>query len=135
PRAQSAGPLVVSVEGEPGRLGDRSAYELVVSGRGEIAVGAPVVEIAVPSAAELDEAALAALRPASAVRRMDGPDGAGRIRVHLAELPENGAHRVPLPWRWIAAGQTRGLDVAAYDASRPWELTALESRTISVEAQ
>jgi hypothetical protein len=135
PRAESAGPLVVSVEGEPGRLGDRSAYELVVSGRGDIAVGAPVVEIAVPSAAVLDEAALGSLRRASAVRRVDEVDGAGRVRVHLAELPEGGAHRLPLPWRWIAAGETRGLDVAAYDASRPWELTVLESQAISVEAE
>ena len=135
PRAEGVGPLIVSVEGEPGRLGDRSAYELIVSGRDEAAVGAPVIEIAVPSAAVLDEAALASLRRASAVRRVDGVDGAGRVRVHLAELPEGGVHRLPLPWRWIAAGEMRGLDVAAYDASRPWELTVLEARAITVEAE
>lgn len=132
PRASSASPLTMSIEGEPGRLGDRSAYELVVEGRG--AVGAPIVEIALPGAAQLDDAAIAALRRSDSVRGVDPVDGAGVLRVRLAPLAEGATHRVPLPWRWIASGRTRGLEVTAYDASRPWETSTIERRELNVEA-
>ncbi|MCZ7686326.1 MAG: hypothetical protein M5U28_49195 [Sandaracinaceae bacterium] len=105
PREASGGPLTLRIEGEPGRLGDRSAYELVVEGSG--AVGAPVVEVALPGAAQLDETAMAALGRSGSVRRVEPVDGAGVVRVHLAPLAEGGTHRVPLPWRWIASGRTR----------------------------
>ena len=129
-RARADGPLRTRIEGDPGRAGDRSALELVVEGSG--AVGAPIVEITLPGGAELDAEAMASLRRSSAVQEVDPPDGAGVLRLHLATLAEGATHRLPLPWRWIASGRTRGLDVAAYDASRPFELTLTPGRTLEI---
>jgi hypothetical protein len=126
----TAGPLRTRIEGDAGRRGDRSAYELVVEG-GE--VGAPVVELTLPGAAQLDAAALATLRRASAVRSADSPDAAGVLRLHLEPLPAGGTHRVPLPWRWIAAGRTVGLGITSYDASEPSRATVSADRDLTVE--
>lgn len=133
PHASAAGPLVMRIEGEPGRLGDRSAFELVVEGRG--AVGAPVVEIALPGAAAFDAEALESMRRSESVRDVAGPDRAGVVRVRLAPLAEGASHVVPLPWRWIASGRTHGLWVTGYDASRPWERSGIEPLELDVEAE
>jgi hypothetical protein len=132
-RVATDGPLRVAIEGEPGGLGDRSALELVVEGRDEVEVGAPVVELTLPGAARMDETALATLRRASAVRRVEAPDAVGLLRIELRSLAAGGTHRLPLPWRWVAAGRTRGLQITSYDASQPWRTSAEAGRELTVE--
>jgi hypothetical protein len=129
-RASDAAPIRVHVEGDAGRLHDRSALELVVEATG-VAIAAPVVEIALPAGASFDEDARAAL--GEAVIDAGDPDRAGVLRIRLAPLTEDGVHRVPLPWRWIAAGRMRGLSIAAYDAARPWVITTSEPRSWEIE--
>ena len=40
---------------------------------------------------------------------------------------------MPLAWRWLAAGVTRGLAVIAYDASSPHDAFVREGRTLTLE--
>lgn len=125
-------PMRVAVEGSPGALGGRAGLELVVAATEARAVGAPVVEVALPGAARLDEAGRAAMARAEAVRRVDAPDGAGVVRIHLTPLPVDGVHRVPLPLRWIASGDTRGLAIAAYDAAEPTRIDGRDGRRLRI---
>jgi hypothetical protein len=127
----SASVLRASVEGDLGRLGERSALELVMTAAGGD-VASPVVELVIPSAARIDEAALVALRRGA--ERVDGPDAAGVLRLTLPALADGASHRVPLPWRWIARGSARGLALTAYDAAAPWTRSTVPSRTLTIEA-
>ncbi len=120
--------LRAHIEGTPGGLADRSGLELVVGG-----AGAPVVEISLPAGARFDEEARNAMESPESVLRVVGPDAAGVLRVVLAPLREGAEHRVALPWRWIAAGRMQGLDIAAYDASRPWQIAVSEGRVLEIE--
>lgn len=129
-RASDGAPLRAHIEGDPGRVGDRSALELVVEANGQ-PIGAPIVEIALPAGASLDESARSAM--GEHVRAIDGPDRAGVVRLSLAPLTEDGSHRVPLPWRWIAAGRMRGLSLTAYDGARPWAVATYEPRSWEIE--
>lgn len=127
------GPIRARIEGTAGRAGETAGFELVVTNAGEDLVGAPVVEVVLPGAAELGRAARAALTRTEGVVSVTPPDGAGVIRIRLAPLASGGERRVPLAWRWIASGHTRGLTLVAYDASRPFEMHVREGRALDIE--
>jgi hypothetical protein len=130
--ASGEGAIDVRIEGEVGVLGERAALELVVESTSDEEMAAPVVEIAIPSAAIFDASVRSAITSASAVRAVDGPDGASVLRLSLAPLRARGTLRVPLPLRWRASGHSHGLGLSAYDRSAPWSITTREERLLEV---
>lgn len=133
-RATEGGPLRVAVEGVVGVVGERAGLELrVESASGEVAD--PVVELIVPSAAPFDEVTRQSLARAAGVRAVGTMDEARVVRVHLESLPAGATRRIPLPFRWTAAGVSRGLDVAAYAASTPTEIWITEGRALEIREE
>jgi len=65
---------------------------------------------------------------------VDGPDGAGVLRIALTALRGRGIDRVPLPLRWRASGHSHGLGIVVYDRARPWDLTTHAERVLEVSA-
>lgn len=128
-----AGPLRARVEGSAGRAGGAAGFELVVTNQGEELVGVPIVEVVLPGAASLPAEVVATLVRSPDVVRVSPPDGAGVVRIHLAPMAVGSEHRVPLAWRWIASGHTRGLTLVAYDASRPFDMHVRVGRTLDIE--
>lgn len=120
------------IEGEVGLLGERAALELVLESTGDEELSSPIVEIALPSGALLDPSARASIAGAAAVQSVEGPDGAGVLRLRLAALRARGTYRVPLPLRWRASGVSHGLGVVVYDRAAPWAMTMREEREIEV---
>lgn len=131
--ARDEGPLRARIEGTPGRAGETAGYELVVENPGDAERGHPIVEVVLPGAAGLDAETLAAMSAGEDVASVDAPDGANVLRIRLAPLAAGGERRVPLAWRWLAAGRTRGLDLVAYDGSIPHAMFVREGRTLTVE--
>ncbi|MBX3271519.1 MAG: hypothetical protein KF729_14735 [Sandaracinaceae bacterium] len=131
--ARDGGPLRARIEGTPGRAGQTAGLELVVESASERELGRPTLDLVLPSAAALDDAALRALERVEGVAAVRAPDGAGVLRIELAPLAPGAERRVPLAWRWLAAGVTRGLDLVAYDASAPHDAFVREGRTLTLE--
>ena len=117
-----------------GRPGEHASLEIVIESTSDTNVDAPVLEIGLPSAGALDEHARAALIASSAVARIEDPDGAGVVRVHLVPLRARGSHRLPLAIAWRGWGETTGLALVAFERARPWAQSILPARTITLEA-
>ena len=132
--AQTDLALDARIDGDVGVRGDRAGLELVIEATGEEAIAEPIVEIALPSLAAFDAAARASIAGASAVVAIEGPDGAGVLRLSLAPLRAHGTHRVALPLRWRASGRAHGLGVVVYDRMRPWLMTTRAERMLEVGA-
>ncbi len=122
------------IEGDVGVLGERAALELVVESTSDDELTAPIVEIAIPAGAILDVSARAAIARAAAVQSIEGPDGAGVLRLSLVALRGRGTYRIPLPLRWRASGRSHGLGLVVYDRTQPWTITTREERIIEVTA-
>ena len=124
-RAVSDAPLSLRLDGERGHAGERAAFEIVVEATGSEGVAEPVVEVTLPAAAAIDERLFASLRGTAVVRRVEGPDGAGVLRLRLAPLGPHGVHHVPLPLRWRGEPAGAQVSLEAYERSRPWLRTGL----------
>ena len=134
-RVEEDGPLRAVIEGDPGRVGEAAALELVVTSSAEEPLARPVLLVALPSAAVMDEAGLEAIRGSSSVESVDEPDGRGVLRLELSELgPEEETH-IPLPVRWIGAGEFEGFASTAFEADRPWDLSVTPGRVWTIESQ
>jgi hypothetical protein len=105
------GPLTVSVDGELGPRDTRAGLVLRVQNRSVRVLPGAVVEIDVPTGAELDQDARDALS-----RRLAAPPLlTGRtLALRLRPLPPGGFLRVALPLRWSISGSLTGLGIAAY---------------------
>ncbi len=128
--ALSASSLRARIGGEVGHSGDTAALEIVVKNSSDKTVKHPVVEVILPSAAALSEPALDAIRSAAGVSRVEAPDRAGLLRIHLTALGAKRDLRVSLPVQWIGEGKVRGLAVTTYNASTPWLISSTPGRTI-----
>jgi len=128
--AQDESPLSVAVEGIDGRAGRRAGYEVRVSAT--TAVNQPVLAITLPPGADLEPSALAAIGATSGVRAMAPPDARGVLRIELDALAAEQERRFPLPLRWAGAGEREGLAIAAWERSRPWEISSIPARAIDV---
>lgn len=126
-------PIVATIEGHVGRVGDTAALEVVVNSSSQKAIARPVVELMLPASAVLSQAAIASLRHASAVKRLERVDAQGLLRIHLRSIGAKQQRRLPLPLRWIAIGRFRGLSTIAYDADSPWRITSRASRTLTLK--
>ena len=128
--ARRDAPLRVALEGIAGRANRRAGYEIRVEA--PTATVTPVLAITLPAGARLEASALEAMRAAPGVAEVAEPDARGVLRVRLEPLPAEQERRLPLPLRWTGAGRRQGLALAAWDASRPWQVTSVPARTIDV---
>lgn len=127
-------PVTVRVDGVPGHVGERAAFEVSLESTTDDELLAPILEITLPSSAAFDERTRAALLASSAVASVEGPDPAGVVRLHLSALRGRGTHHVPLPLRWRAAGESEGFGLVVYDHERPWARTTRPPISVRVEA-
>jgi hypothetical protein len=123
------GPFDVRIEGTTGGLDDRSGLVLVVRNRVPSLVGAPVVEIDLPSGAEVDLEARNVMR-----RWTRGPIdvSADTLTLPLGPICPRGEVRVRLPWIWTTSGRLNGLGVMAYAADRPDAISIAPARRVEV---
>ena len=70
---------------------------------------------------------------AEEVRRVEGPDLAGVLRLHLASVPASSTRRVPLAFSWIASGLTRGLSLTIYEVTVPSARFVEPARELTIE--
>lgn len=126
--ARQEGPMTLRLEGDVGGASEIAGLELHVRARD--AVHEPVVAIALPAAAVLDREALASIE---GVLRVDEPDRRGLVHFHLAALAEGERRILAIPLRWLGSGTRHGLSVGAWNAARPWAISALPARELVVE--
>jgi hypothetical protein len=127
----SAAPLLAGLEGDAGHVGETAALELTVeSTSASTSASRPVLEVLLPSAAELTEEGRLSMERAPAVRRVEPPDLQGLLRIHLDPLGPREQLRLPLPVRWFAGGTVRGLSLAVFDAEQPWRISSRPPRTL-----
>jgi hypothetical protein len=129
-RADSS--LRVRLDGDPGHAGELAAFELTVENGGAQPVARPTIEIALPGLASLADDARAGLAKAQGVLAVEPADLAGVVRVHLAPLGPRETRRLPVPVRWLGAGDARGLALTAYDDDAPWRLTTVPSQSLTI---
>lgn len=105
------GPLNATIEGEAGPRDSRAGFVLRLQNRSPRVLSNALVEIDVPSGAELDQES----RELIARRTAGLPLLTGRtLALRLRTLPPGGFVRVPLPLRWSVSGTLSGLAIAAY---------------------
>jgi hypothetical protein len=126
-------PMTVRIEGHVGHAAETAALELTVEDTGKQPLARPVIELALPGLGILSEDGRARLAASPGVIQVDAPDLAGVVRVHLGSLDPRVPRRLPLPIRWLGAGQVRGLAVTAYSAEQPWNMTTLPARTLEIK--
>lgn len=125
-REREDSPLELELSGEPGFAQSLASFELIVRA---------------PEGAERSEVAInlpAAVQTRAAVRALGGADGVtavravpGGLRLSLSEMEEGAQLRLSLPLHWIGAGE-RTMSVAAWEVSKPWNVTATEPRVMEV---
>jgi hypothetical protein len=109
-------PLELGVDGEVGARETRAALLLSVQNRSARILTRPVVEVELPSGAELDEPTREALAD---LLRADAHQEGRTLVLPLKPLAPGGWVRLPLPARWSVGGTLRGLGAVAYDALGP----------------
>lgn len=122
------GPFVMSLEGQSHGQDEVAELELVVANRSPRWIGTPVVEITLPTGAELTAAALARMR--SYARSVDA--SASLLRVVLEPLAPGAERRVVLPIRWSVAGTLAGIGAAAYATDREDAVSVLLPAPIEI---
>lgn len=125
-RARQDAPLQLELNGEPGVAQSLASFELIVRAPG----GAEPSEVAInlPAAVQTRAAvrALSRAEGVSAVRAV-----AGGLRLRLSAMEEGAELRLSLPLYWLGAGE-RTLSVAAWELSKPWNVTATQPRVMEV---
>ena len=119
------GPFDLRIEGAVGGHDRVSELVLVVRNRLPRLLSRPVVEIELPTGAELTE---------SDRGRMGAPvvRGGGVLTVSLPPLGPGAERRVPLPLRWTVPGTLEGLGVAAYAEDRREAVSILPPRSLAI---
>ncbi|GAB4110546.1 MAG: hypothetical protein OHK0013_46420 [Sandaracinaceae bacterium] len=123
------GPFALALEGEIGALDDTAELELVVRNVTPRTLVTPIVEVDLPTGAELT----AESRAAITARCARPPDRSGDVlTLTLAPMLPGAVRRIPLPLRWSVGGTLLGLGVAAYDREREERASVLPPRAISI---
>lgn len=130
--ASDAGPLHVSLEGDPGRAYGVAALELSVAS--SEAVFDPIVELELPASVEFDAALERALLASSAVRTVEARAG-GFIRLALAPMGSAARVQIPLPIVFRATGTLTGLAASAYPATASYRRSLMAPRSIQLAAE
>ncbi len=124
--------LIASLDGDVGHAGDIATLELKVKNLGSESQRRPRVEVMLPSAAVLSQSALASLRRAPGVVKVEAPDNSGLLRIHLAALKKEEERRLPLAVQWVGKGNVSGLSVSIYDAASPWNISSTPSQSLEL---
>jgi hypothetical protein len=132
PDARRDASLALSLHGDPGRVGGRSALELVVENTGRDTVDAAVLDVALPAGARADDDTEAALVAGGGVAAVRTADARGVLRVRLAPLRGGERRTLPLTLRWLAHGMQSGFFVVAWDDAAPERLSVLSPRTLTI---
>lgn len=124
--ARQESPLQLELNGEPGVSQSLASFELIVRA---------------PDGAERSEVAInlpAAVQTRAAVRVLGLAEGvtgvravAGGLRLSLGAMEEGTERRLSLPLYWVGAGE-RTMSVAAWEVSKPWQVTATQPRVMEV---
>ncbi|MBX3271520.1 MAG: hypothetical protein KF729_14740 [Sandaracinaceae bacterium] len=118
------GPLALALEGEPAGLDDVSRFTLVVRNRAPRTLARPLVDVQLPTGAEL---ATDTPTPGARLRRVED-----RVAIELGALLPGQERRVPLALRFRVAGALRGLGVSGRAADRPDAASVLVPRTVTI---
>ncbi len=124
-RPERAGPLALALEGEVGALDEESELELVVRNRAPRTLRRPIVEIQLPTGAELTHGNQLAM--GVRVERLEDT-----LVLTLPPLLPGQTRRLPVPIRWSVAGELRGLGVAGRADDRPEAVSVLPPRTVTI---
>ncbi len=122
------GPFSLAIEGEAGAVDQVAELELVIRNRSPRTLPRPVVELELPTGAELTAQARQRMR--AGVRRTEVSEGV--LTLRLAPMPPGRELRIPLPVRWSVEGQLRGLGVAGWVEDRPAGVSILAPRTLGL---
>jgi len=125
PIGAGRGPLALSVEGGVGDLARPASLEIVARNRAPRTLQHPIVEVQLPTGAELPPTALAEL--GVRVERLDD-----LLTLHLPAMRPGNERRIPLHLRWSVAGELRGLGLSGRADDRPEAVTALAPRTVTI---
>ncbi len=112
--AEREGPYTLVIEGEAHGQDEVSGQTLVVTNRSPRWIAGTVVEISLPTGAELTAAALAEVQDEA--RSADATPTL--LRVVLRSLAPGAEARIPLHVRWSIAGRLDGPGVAAWATDR-----------------
>jgi hypothetical protein len=120
------GPLALAIEGEVGSLDEIATLQLVVRNRAPRTLQRPVVEIELPTGAELT---------ADDERRLgvQVTRGGGVLTLRLPPMRPGNVRRIPLPLRWSVGGSLVGLGVAARADDRDTAVAVLPPRSLAFE--
>lgn len=127
--ARRDAPLRLELRGESGGVGELAAYELEITATR--AVNSGVLDVQLPAAVDADERFLAVLQGNAHVRQAEARNP-GFVRIWLAPIADEARATIPIPLRWQAVGQVRGLAMIAYEADQPGEMTILPPRTLTI---
>lgn len=114
---------------EPGALDEISTLDLDVRNRSPRRISRPIIEIYLPSGAEIEQSALEDLQ------RQTGhaPELDGRIlRLELPPLAPGESFATELRIRWSVAGELRGLGMVGYAQDRPRAAAVVPTRVLRI---
>ncbi len=123
-RPRRTGPVAVAIEGTPGLVDEVTALEIVVRNRTPRVVPRTVVEVELPTGAEVLAADLRRL----ARRGLSADQGGGVLRLVLPPLSPGQERRLPLSLRFSVEGTFLGFGVAAWAEDRPGWVTVVRPR-------
>jgi hypothetical protein len=130
-RSIDRGPFAMRYRGATGRLDGISGLELVVRNRAPRMLPTTIVEIELPTGAELTESDRERIR--RRVRSVERSEGV--LVMTLAPLGPGNEVRIPLPLRWSVAGRLVGLGTVAYAADRPESVSVLAPRALEIREE
>lgn len=126
---ERVGPFTMEIEGDAGARDDVAQLELVIVNRSPRWITAPIVELELPTGAELAEDQHQLIR--RVVRRSDLSDTT--LTISLRALAPGAEVRIPLPVRWSVAGTLSGIGVAAHAADAPDAISILRPEPLVIE--
>jgi hypothetical protein len=129
PAVAVRGPFAVSLDGEVGALDATSELMLIVRNATPRTVPMPIVEVDLPTGAELTAQARASIT----ARAGRAPDRTGDVlTIPMTPLPPGAERRIPLPLRWSVGGTLVGLGIAVFGADRPDSASILPPRPVTI---
>jgi hypothetical protein len=129
PAVAVRGPFAVSLDGEVGALDATSELVLIVRNATPRTVPMPIVEVDLPTGAELTAQARASIT----ARAGRAPDRTGDVlTIPMTPLPPGAERRIPLPLRWSVGGTLVGLGIAVFGADRPDSASILPPRPVTI---
>jgi len=129
---RARGPYELSIDGDVGDAIVGAGFELTVRATEET-LEPTIVDLQLPAGVTVDDRLRGTLNGVGNVLRVEARDPAF-VRVWLTPLGDGTEVAIPLPLRWTARGDLRGLGVIAYPLGRPEAMTSIAPRQLPVPA-